>query len=138
MQSIVKMFHQWAKLYAKSAPYINMIVGVGIDLAEGNTIGVSIAHTGAGLLVGSLATAAVAFALGGFALPAVAMGVFVAGGGLLAGFAFEAAYKNNFLGTKTGIDWVGGKFDYYNNLPRDYKNKCYQWQKGSYKMSYGC
>jgi len=124
---------------AKVSPFTTMIVGVGIDyFVDGKTIGVSIAHTGVGMLIGSAAGVAVMalIKVGVITVASPAVAVVVAG--LTAGAMYEYAYTNNFLGAKTFVDWIGNNINISITSPKVYNKKCYGWQKGSYKMSYGC
>ncbi|MCG2112322.1 LXG domain-containing protein [Staphylococcus epidermidis] len=80
--------------------------GVYSDITQDHkTAGEAVAHnsltTGAGVGAGLLATAALSSTPPGLVL----VGTIAAG--TIATYVVEQAYKNNFLGLKTGTDWVG-------------------------------
>ncbi|HEM3622243.1 TPA: hypothetical protein U1C34_001025 [Streptococcus suis] len=90
-------------LTSKTFQAVGFVAGVADDIAnQGKTFGQAVAHNGAGLAVGATA----------LALTPVGWGVVGAAAvGVVAGFAFDAAYNSNFLGIRDGLDWVGSKID---------------------------
>ena len=108
-----KMLKDYGVGIAKAGKYGGNVMG-GIGFGTGvysditqdhKTAGEAVAHnsltTGAGVGVGLLATAALSSTPPGLVL----VGTIAAG--TIATYVAEQAYKNNFLGLKTGTDWVG-------------------------------
>ncbi|WP_454304109.1 T7SS effector LXG polymorphic toxin [Staphylococcus epidermidis] len=108
-----KMLKDYGIGIARAGKYGGNIMGA-IDFTTGTltditqdhkTAGEAVAHngltTGAGVGAGLLATAALSSTPPGLVL----VGTIAAG--TIVTYAAEQAYKNNFLGLKTGTDWVG-------------------------------
>ncbi|MDV8169491.1 LXG domain-containing protein, partial [Streptococcus pneumoniae] len=94
------------KYGGKGITAVGFASGMYTDISEDNkTVGEAVAHnsltTGAGIGAGIVAGAFLATTPPGIAIT----GVIVIGTGVT--LFSEAAYKNNWLGIKTGTDWVG-------------------------------
>ncbi|MDU2553432.1 MAG: transposase, partial [Staphylococcus epidermidis] len=94
------------KYGGKGITAVGFASGMYTDISEDNkTVGEAVAHnsltTGAGIGAGVVAGAFLATTPPGIAIT----GVIVIGTGVT--LFSEAAYKNNWLGIKTGTDWVG-------------------------------
>lgn len=84
------------KAIGRYSDLINMVIGVGIDLYEGNSWGVSITHTGTGIILGAAVVAGAAAVATSALIPVLA--------GVIVSLGYNTVYDYNILGLKDGID----------------------------------